>query len=116
MEQIIPLLPLAHYVTMFEACPHLTWMALIGGVPLAVFAGALVGHRRKRTFLIIPAMWMLLMVLYWFGVRTYIQSKPGGYWCRNACIESLRQIDSGKEQWNSEQAPVGNRLKAPPEE
>jgi hypothetical protein len=116
MEHIIPKLPLAHYVTMFEACPRFTWIALLGAVPVAVISGVVFARRGKRAFLIIPATWCVVMLLYFIGVRIYIQSKPGGYWCRKACIENLKIIDAGKEQRTSEQIPAGDRLGAAPEE
>jgi len=97
VNQIVTMLSLAHHVTMFEACPHLTWVALLGAVPIAVVAGIWFGRRRKRAVLTVLATWCGVVVIYYFGVRTYILSKPSGYWCQKACIENLRQIDSGRE-------------------
>lgn len=116
METSPIFLPLAHYVTTFEACPNLTWAALIASVPLALVVAMVLGRCRSRTLLTVVGAWCAILILYFVGVRIYILSKPGGYWCRKACIDNLRQIDAAKEQWTSEQSPAGDRLKALPEE
>jgi hypothetical protein len=107
MKDMITLFPLAHYVTMLEACPHITWVALLAAVPLAVLSGVIFGRKMPRSLLIVLGTWCGIMAVYYVGVRIYILSKPGGYWCEKACLENLRIIDEAKNKMSAEPAGGG---------
>lgn len=102
MEMIIQALPLAHVVTPMNALPGSVSLAAFIFSIVALIATVLLFRGRSR-FVLAVFVWIGIAVVYWIGGAAYIRSKPPGYFCRNALINNLRQIDSGKEQWASEQ-------------
>lgn len=82
---------LAHLVTPFEICAPAAWsMIAISALAVIALSVRLI-RKAPRTFTwIIVGLWVVCFAAYSIGMRTYITSKPPGYWCQNALIENLR--------------------------